>query len=251
MSKNNDLRRKLIEDLLKEENIMQVSEFSKLLQVSAETIRKDLAYLEEKGVVYRTHGGARLRSSNIDIPYDIRSQEYTMEKRQIARQVPNFIHDDDIIYVDACSTASYLGPALKGKKNLTIVTNSMELLTSLQESPHKIIVTGGIYMKDGKRTSGDFALSVIDSIFFDICILGMDGCLHTDGPANMSGDEIVMNQHILSRSKSSILLSDASKFDKISHFQYAKFSQFDVLITTKLKPYDRERVGIANIIETQ
>lgn len=250
MSKNNDLRRNQIDQLLKDNTLMQVQELADQLHVSLETIRKDLAYLEEKGVLYRTHGGARIRGSNIDIPYDIRSREFTMEKRQIARQVPTFIHDDEVIYIDACSTASYIGTMLKSKKNLTIVTNSMELLPTLQETTHKIIVSGGIYLKDGKRVVGDLALKVIDSIYFDVCILGMDGCQCLDGPANMCEDELVTNQHILSRSKKAILLSDATKFEKISHFQYAKFSQFDVLITTKLKPEDRNRLPIKTIIET-
>ena len=106
MSKTTTLRRKQIEQIVATRHIVHVQALAKELLVSCETIRKDLAFLEEKGVLYRTHGGARERSSNIDIPYDIRSQEYIQEKRRIARQVPAFLHDDDIIYIDACSRSS-------------------------------------------------------------------------------------------------------------------------------------------------
>lgn len=250
MSRTTALRRKQIEELITLRHIMSVQALSDELAVSKETIRKDLAYLEEKGSLYRTHGGARERSNNIDIPYDIRSQEYIQEKRRIAKEVPAFIHDDDIVYVDACSTAAYLGVLLKQKKHLTFVTNSLEMVASLQDSGHKIIMTGGTYIPEGKRLSGDLSMPIINSLFFDVCIFGMDGCRELDGPANMRDDEMMMNKAILERSHKAILLSDASKFERYAHYQYAKFSQFDVFITTQLNKDIKAKLSIPYIIET-
>ena len=164
--------------------------------------------------------------------------------------MPAFLHDDDIIYIDACSTAAYLGMFLKQKKQLTFVTNALDLVASMQDSGHKIIMTGGTYVPEGKRLSGDFSMPLIQSLFFDVCIFGMDGCKDLDGPANMREDELMMNKAILERSHKAILVSDASKFERYAHYQYAKFSQFDVFITTQLSKEEKARLPIPYIIET-
>lgn len=71
-----------------------------------------------------------------------------------------------------------------------------------------------------------------------------------DGPANMREDELMMNKAILERSHKAILVSDASKFERYAHYQYAKFSQFDVFITTQLSKEEKARLPIPYIIET-
>lgn len=249
MSKTNNLRREKIEILLFERNRVQVKELAQILEVSPETIRCDLRFLEGKGVLYRTQGGATLRGTNIDIPMEIRHQEKVFEKRRIAKKALDYIRDDDIIYIDPSSTALYLGTLLKTKKNLTIITNSLKLVPILENGNHKIIVTGGEYSCQGKRLVGDYTLKIIDTIYFDVCIMGMDGCLGIDGPANMIPDEVILNDHLLQRSRKSILGSDSSKFSKCAHFQYAKFSMFDILITDKLSTNDRKRCNVKEIVE--
>lgn len=250
MSKNNDNRRNEITKLVLTKGKVRVDELVNMLNVTAETIRSDLSFLEAKGILYRTHGGATSRNTNIDVPMDIRLKEQMDIKRQLSYQAINFIKDDDIIFIDPSSTAIPLGRLLCLKKNLTIVTNSFELIPVLAESDHKIIVLGGTYSKLGKRTHGGYALDLLDSIYFDVAIMGMDGCKDIDGPATSSQEETSINKLVLKRCKKNILMSSASKFEKTSSFQYAKFSDFDILITTELNSKDKERITTPTIVET-
>lgn len=249
MSKVNDIRRSQIEKIIYEKEKISVQELAAQFNISAETIRTDLSFLENKGILYRTHGGATLRGSNIDMPMDIRTQENTEIKKRIAQEAIHLIRNDMIIYIDPSSTALYLGKLLRLRKNITVVTNSFDLANLLRESEHKVYLLGGEFSKSGKRTVGEFTTKMIECMYFDLCIFGMDGCKNINGPANMIGDEVVMNQLILKRSKKAILLSDSSKFDRYAHFQYADFKDFDTLITGKLTKEDKERLFIKNLIE--
>lgn len=250
MSKNNDNRRNEITKLVLTKGKVRVDELVNMLNVTAETIRSDLSFLEAKGILYRTHGGATSRNTNIDVPMDIRLKEQMDIKRQLSYKAINFIKDDDIIFIDPSSTAIPLGRLLCLKKNLTVVTNSFELIPVLAESDHKIIVLGGTYSKLGKRTHGGYALDLLGSIYFDVAIMGMDGCKNIDGPATSSQEETSINQLVLKRCKKNILMSSGSKFEKTSSFQYATFSDFDILITTELNSKDKERITTPTIVET-
>lgn len=250
MSKNNELRRNEITKLVLTKGKVRVDELVLALNVTAETIRSDLSFLEAKGILYRTHGGATSRNANIDIPMDIRIKEEMDIKRQLSYQAIRFIKDDDIIFIDPSSTAIPLGRLLCLKKNLTIVTNSFELIPVLAESDHRIIVLGGTYSKLGKRTYGGYALEQLGTIYFDVAIMGMDGCKNINGPATSSEEETSINKLILKRCRKNILMASATKFDNTSSFQYADFNSFDILITTKLNERDKKRVAIKKIIET-
>lgn len=250
MSKVNDTRRNQIEKMIYEQEKVCVLPLAKYFNVSAETIRTDLSFLESKGILYRTHGGATLRGSNIDMPMDIRLQENIEVKRKIAEEAIKYIQNDMVIYIDPSSTALHLGKLLRLRKNITVVTNSFDLANILRESKHKIYLLGGELSKQGKRTVGEFTTKMIECMFFDLCIFGMDGCKDINGPANMIGDEVIMNQYIIKRSKKAILLSDHTKFNRFSHFQYANFTDFDMLISDELNPEDKARVSIKKIIET-
>lgn len=251
MQKATRLRREEIEKKVHKEGSVRVQDLAALFKVTNETIRTDLQYLEKKGTLHRTHGGAMCHKGDYDIPFEIRESEYVFEKRQLARRALDFIRDGSLIYVDPTSTASYLGVLLKTKKNITIVTNSFGILPYYEDCGHLVIVTGGEYSFKGKRMGGNYASKIISCMHFDLCIMGMHGCKGCDGPANIASDEILIHEEVLKRSDKKILMGDPSKFEKVGNYQYAKFSDFDYFITGKLTPAQRAQANAKNIIEVE
>ena len=249
MSKNNDSRRDEIKKYILTKEKVRVEELASMLNVSLETIRSDLSFLENTGLLYRTHGGATLRNAIVDLPMDIRIKEKAEEKKQIAYKAINFINDDDVIYIDPSSTALPLGRLLRLKKNLTIVTNSFELIPIIAESDHKLIIVGGDYLKAGKRMVGGYATDVIRTIHYDLAIFGMDGCKEINGPGIMGREEIFLNSEVMKRTSKSMILSDSSKFDKIGKYQYTTFEEIDIFITDVLSDEDRKRVNAKTVVE--
>ena len=251
MQSSTRLRREEIERRVQESGSVKVDELAMFFQVSKETIRTDLQYLESKGSVVRNHGGAIRREGSYDVPFEIRNSEFVHAKRQLARKALEYIHDNSTIYIDPSSTAIYLGVLLKTKKNITIVTNAIGILPYLEGSGHRVILTGGEYNFSGKRMGDTHSTMIVSSMCFDLCILGMDGCRNCDGPANMPYDELLTNQIVMRRSAKKMLIAEPRKFNLIAHHQYAKFEDFDYLITGVLTEEDRRRCSAKHIVEIE
>lgn len=249
MHKNKLLRRNKIEEIIHDKEEVNVLELALYFNVSAETIRTDLNFLEKKGVLLRTRGGAKKREGIISVPYDVRLDEYVDDKRKLARKTLEFIEDDSTIFVDACTSAYFLGTLLKRKKNLTIVTNSIALLYNLEHSGHQIILLGGQVHFPGRRTNPTDVDYIASTMYFDLAILGMDGCLNLDGPANILGDIIGVSKTIIKRSNKKLLICESRKFHTIGYYQYAKFSDFDYVITGKLTQEEKNKCNAKAIIE--
>ena len=249
MNKEIAERRKRISDYLTIEKNITVTKLAKLLEVTPETIRKDLDFLEKMGVLNRVHGAAVLKEIDGEVPFEIRNMEAKDIKKKIAQESIQFIKDDSVLYIDSSSTALALGKLLKLKKNLTIFTNSFDLIPVLANSKHHIFLVGGEYYEPGKRIIGPYAIEMIKDIHFDLCICGMDGSIEVIGPATKASNEHVLISKVVKQSKKKMLIADASKFDKRANFKYADYSEFDIFVTSVLPSDIKDKLKIDKIIE--
>ena len=122
-------RRRIITDRIRATGQVVVSALSTEFQVSEETIRRDLEALEKGGIATRIYGGAVLRGNDRSAPpYSIRKNTNIEPKVTIARALSRLVRDGDTLMVDESSTSAYAVRALRQKKNITLITNSLELL---------------------------------------------------------------------------------------------------------------------------
>ena len=129
-------RRNAILEKLQVERRVVVSELSALYDVSEETIRRDLDKLENDGYAIKSYGGAVINeNSNLDLPYNVRKNTNVLGKQKIASLISEMIHDGENIMLDASSTAVAIAKAIKNKKDLTVITNSLEIALELLETP--------------------------------------------------------------------------------------------------------------------
>ena len=165
-------RRNLILERLQAEKRVVVSELSQLYDVSEETIRRDLDKLEKEGFATKSYGGAVIKENfSIDLPFNIRKNQNVSGKQRMAELAAGLIRDGDHICLDASTTAVFVAKALKEKENLTVITNSMEILLELADvSGWNIISTGGA-MKEGYLAFlGSKTEEAIRSYFVDIAV---------------------------------------------------------------------------------
>ena len=141
-------RRNEILDKLQAERRVVVSELSRIYDVSEETIRRDLEKLVNDGYAIKSYGGAVINENvNIDLPFNVRKNRNVIGKQRIAEQVEKLVHDGDSLMLDASSTAVYIAKMLKEKerKNLTVITNSIEIIIELFDAPEwNVLSTGGV-----------------------------------------------------------------------------------------------------------
>ena len=247
MKKTTEKRLEEITNYLILNQKVSTKELSELTNVSPEMIRRDLAVLEEKGLIIRTHGGAIVRENTMDIPFSARKYENKKIKDELCRHAIDYVKNGDVVFIDPSTTSLQLGRLLKLRKNITLVTNCLELLNVASDTGHKIIFLGGEYSKSGDRTIGLFALYSLRKIQFDIAFFGTDGCMNMDGPGTIAEEEILINEEVLKRSKTNVLMMDSSKLKRTAKFVYADFSQFDILVIDEIDDETRNKINIKTI----
>ncbi len=233
-------RRNLILEKLQEEKRVVVSELSARFGVSEETIRRDLEKLERDGLATKSYGGAVLNeSTTIDMPFNVRKKANVTGKQRIAELVADLVHDGDHIILDASSTAVFIARALKSKENLTVITNSIEIIIELSDvSDWNIICSGGSLKEGYLALVGPRTAEGFGSFNADKAILSCKGIDIvkgiTDGNEMFSQAKQVMMQS----ARETILAVDSTKFDRIAFARLCEVGAVDVLVTDR-KPDDK------------
>ena len=121
-------RRNEILAQLKAEGKVVVADLSKKYDVTEETIRRDLEKLEGEGFAERTYGGAVLRENDKEeLPFLVRKRANVEAKKHIASKISEMIEDGERIMLDASTTALFVAKQIRSKKNITVITNSIEI----------------------------------------------------------------------------------------------------------------------------
>jgi DeoR/GlpR family transcriptional regulator of sugar metabolism len=226
-----DERRNKIAQMIVAEGSVKIGRLAEMFDVSTETIRKDLIYLEEKGIVKKGHGGAIASNELTERPFSIKAFENVHLKSKIAQKAIELINENSIIILDPGSTTLSIAKMLNLKENLTIVTNSLKIAETLSATNNKIFTTGGELRPISFAMVGNWAIQSINSIRADIAFLGTDGFLGRSGPCTGSYEEVSVKQAILKNCKTSIVVCDSSKFTREGIFQYASWNEVDFVIT--------------------
>ena len=233
-------RRNEILEKLQTDRRVVVSELSQIYDVSEETIRRDLEKLVNDGYAIKSYGGAVINENvNIELPFNIRKNRNIVGKQRIAELVSRIVKDGDSIMLDASSTAVYIAKALqeKGKKNLTVITNSIEIIIELFDAQDWTVMSTG-----GASREGSFALvgpqTAIRSYHVDKAIIS---CKGVDADAGMTdSDELHANNKatMLAAATEKILAVDSSKFDKTAFTNIGPLDDLTMVVTDE-KPEDR------------
>lgn len=226
-------RRNLILEKLQDEKKVIVSELSALFEVSEETIRRDLDKLDKDGLATKSYGGAILNEiSGIDMPFNVRKKRNMGGKQVIAELVSGLVQEGEHIIVDPSTTAVSIVKALKSRKRLTVITNSIEVLVELSDvSGWDIISTGGTLRENYLALVGPKAMEGVSSFNADKVILSCKGIDMEKGITDANEMFSQVKQTMLKCAKQRILAVDYTKFDNIAFSQICKLSAIDMVVT--------------------
>ncbi len=241
-------RRETIAKIVFSEEEVKVKDLSERLQVSDETIRKDLTALELLGILNKTHGGAKLVIKENQLPMDVKLKENLNDKRLVARKALDFIEDNMTIFLDAGSTTVQLAKMLGMRKNLIVITNSLVVANIVSQTNNTVICTGGFIQEKGKAMLGFIANDAIERFHIDISIIGSDGIKGMRGITTFTAEEVDIRKSIRRVSKKNIVIFDASKFHKTAIYEIAPFKDFDYIITNYQKGIDYRVIDNPNLI---
>lgn len=228
-------RKNEILNKLRAEQRVLVSELAVHYGVTEETIRRDLDKLEKEGYATKTYGGAIWgNSTKTDLSHTIRNKTNVEAKTAIAALVSQMVQDGDHLMLDDSSTALYVAKQLKDKKDLTIVTYSVEVLSELAGvEGWTIVSTGGKLKPDSMAFTGHQVAEVLSKYHVDKAILSCKGLDRDAGMTDSAESHAVSKQAMIRNAKSVILSLDDTKLDKISFVQVVPLEQLDTVVTSK------------------
>lgn len=226
-------RRNLILEKLQDEKKVVVSELSTLFGVSEETIRRDLDKLDKEGLATKSYGGAILNeNTSIDMPFNIRKKRNMRGKQKIARLVEGLISEGEHIVVDPSTTAVAIVKALKSRRRLTVITNSIEVMVELSDvSGWDIISTGGTLRENYLALVGPMAMEGISSFNADKVILSCKGIDLERGITDANEMFSQVKQAMLKCAKKRILAVDYTKFNNIAFSHICGLEDIDMVVT--------------------
>lgn len=201
--------------ILENEKSISVNKLSRLLYVSAPTVRRDLSMLEEQGKVLRTHGGVVLRkAAESEVPLMFREEQNSQAKRRIASVAAEHISDGNVIFLDASSTAAHIIPFLKKFNDIIVVTNSPKTSLKLGEEGIKNYCTGGLLLAHSIAYVGNEAEKFISNINADVFFFSSRGYIEDGYITDSSVEEATVKKAMMNNAERSFYLCDSSKKNK-------------------------------------
>lgn len=232
-------RRNKLAQMLVFEGSVRVGELAAMFDVSTETIRKDLIYLENQGVARKSHGGAIAASELMERPLSEKFMENLELKCKVAKAALEMIDDNSIILLDSGSTTFQIAKLLAVKKGITVFTNSAHLPPLISGSDNTVFSLGGEMRGISMALVGLWTMNALNSLRVDLAILGSDGFSHRRGPCTLSYAEAEVKKAMMEHSKRTIVVSDSSKFGKSATMEYCAWGDIACLITDDGAPEDQ------------
>lgn len=227
-------------DLMKADGSVRVSELKKKLDVSPETIRRDLETMESQGLIRRARGGAFLNEEVLEessyaqyIPFGLRGQSHMEDKHEIAEFALKFIKEGQSIALDSGTTAFALAKAIKNRfKSLTVITNSMAVVNELADAKGvTVIVTGGVFRPEEAAFVSDIAALIFSKLSIDTFFLTTCGISVDRGITYQRMDEILVQEKMMEASDRTIVIADSSKLGVNSLVKMCDISKIAMIIT--------------------
>ena len=244
---------KYTEEILRTVDMMgtvSVQELSQLLGVSDQTIRRVTRPLAERGALSKVHGALVSTKSALDPPFLSRMTLNRAAKTAIAGKVAEIVEDGDSIVIDTGSTSAFIAQALQQRRDLTVVTNSAYVASTLAMVPGNNVSMAGTQLRDHDGASFDrTAFQVVERAEVDHCVLSASMIHPTKGFLVHEQCEVDMAMAMINSATRSIMALDATKFQPQKRkpaLRQATLSHGDYLVTNA-EPPDAFRPALAHL----
>lgn len=226
-------RRERIQAYLAAKKIAATIDLCNLLDVSEATVRRDLEWLEDRGVIERTHGGAIFNERiNLEQEYKQRALRQIEEKRKIGALAASLVEDGDILFVNSGTTTTQLIRQIRPDLDITVITNNLIAVLEIGEVDYEILLLGGSFQPKSNSVAGRFAVQNLSQVYANKAFIGVDGISLKHGCTVPSNAEAEIVHLMLERTQGPVyILADHSKWGVVSNFEIAPVHKINSLIT--------------------
>jgi len=217
---------------------IKTSELSKMFDVSEMTILRDIASLENKGLLKRVYGGAISANNKInnkdEISSLVRGKIHAEEKSKIAELACKLVKPGEQIFIDPSTTCLALARKIKDIPDINVITNGLDIINELINSDNvRLTCLGGDFHKLSMSFLGPISEIPLREIYFDKVFISPAGCTVSQGITEVNVYSVAIRKTIIENAKEVILLADHSKFDKVSLYKICSWERINIVITNK------------------
>ena len=233
---NRDRRNQIVE-LLNQQQMVKNADLMERFGISIETVRRDLAFLEEQGILERIYGGAVKKTYRSTEPmYSNREKENEQEKRNIARAAAALIEPNDTVFLDLGTTVLFMAEQISKDQTLTAFTNALRTAVVLSEKPGcQVIIPGGTLRTYELSVSGSMAEENMRRFNVDKAFIGGAGVTES-GITDFHIGEAGLRRQIIENARQVIVLADYSKFGVRAVSNVCALKDVDILVTDEKTP---------------
>ena len=233
-------RKSKIFEMIKEDGSAKVVDLSRIFKVTEVTIRQDLEKLESEGLIVREHGGAYLKNISSQVQsISLANQENLDKKAVIAAKCLEYIEEGDTIILDSGSTTTELAKAIlenrntrKGLKNLTVITNALNIAFLLGSTPGiELIMTGGEFKPPTLSLTGQKAADFFKGLYVQKLFLATAGISLKSGLTYPSISDLVVKRAMIDAADVTYLVADSTKIGKSALASLGALSLIDYILT--------------------
>lgn len=227
-------RRRRIRELIEQQAQGTVLDLARRFEVSAVTIRADLAALETMGAIVRIHGGALPRGDSDELPIDVKQTLHRAEKMRIAAAAVELIRDGETLILDSGTTTAEIAKQIRALKvtSINVITNALNIAVLLANAPHvNLIIPGGILRQKSWSLSGPQAERALGDLQAEHLFLGVDSLDPEIGLMTPYVLEAQLNAQMIRIARQVVAVTDSSKLLRRNLSVIAPVDQVDLLIT--------------------
>lgn len=222
----------LVLDQIAEDGRVDVLTLATKLGVSGATIRRDLQSLHEQGLLVRTHGGAMASNMSLELPLRYKVARHHPEKRRIGAMAAKLVEDGAVVGITGGTTATEVARALADRRDITVVTNALNIAAELVLRPSiRLLVVGGKARHTSYELVGPTAEAMVAEYHFDVVFIGVDGLTVNEGCTTHDEMEAHTDLAFLRQSRRNVVIADSSKIGKIRFAKICDLTSVSDLVT--------------------
>ncbi|MBS4210949.1 MULTISPECIES: DeoR/GlpR family DNA-binding transcription regulator [Neobacillus] len=251
MSLSYEERKTTIMESLEKEEKVQVRVLANLLQVSDETIRRDLDRLEKEGFLKKVYGGAvKNKIHSWELPFDEKTTINQKEKQAICKAAADLVEDGDIIMIGNGTTPLDMISYLSDKKDITLITHSVPVMLGAMDSfKGRVIFIGGEIERNQKYMSGPLSERMLEMLRADKTFVCAGGISTANGITDYDISGSSISRKMMERAEEVIVLADHSKFGKTTFAYMCSITDASKIITDQSCPDEWKKIISAHGVE--
>ncbi|HUH97163.1 MAG TPA: DeoR/GlpR family DNA-binding transcription regulator [Anaerolineales bacterium] len=226
-------RRDKIQKYLETHKIARTVDLYEMLETSEATVWRDLEWLERKGIIERTHGGAMLSQRiTLEPEYQQRAKRHPEEKQRIGALAAALIEDGDIVFINSGTTTTQVIHQIRSDADITVFTNNLHAALEMGEPGFHHYLIGGEFQPRSLSLAGRFAIENLKQVYANKVVIGVDGISLKHGCTVPSNAEAEVVRLMIEHTKGQVIVAaDHSKWGVVSNFQVASLDEIDKLVT--------------------